>query len=207
MNSEERKITSKNYEEYIKSRFNTLSQIELIEIVKKSVNNEILEDIITKQDIYTKIVDELGVPSPTVRRVARDLRTELLQKIQILQSDMPKVLIYESSEEKSLSSSNLVNLESQMPKKESKSMIIGTESNEFIQNKMTFEKLKPQLLKDPSYVGKYVAIVKNNICESGADDAKLAKQVYDQHGYVPMYIGLVSMKSKKTKIPSVLGVK
>jgi hypothetical protein len=26
-----------------------------------------------------------------VRRVARDLRTELLQKIQILQSDMPKV--------------------------------------------------------------------------------------------------------------------
>jgi len=27
---------------------------------------------------------------PTVRRVARDLRNELLQKIQILQSDMPK---------------------------------------------------------------------------------------------------------------------
>ena len=43
-----------------------------------------------KQDIYTKVVDELGVPRPTVRRVARDLRTELLQKIQILQSDMPK---------------------------------------------------------------------------------------------------------------------
>jgi len=30
------------------------------------------------------------VPRPTVRRVARDLRTELLQKIQILQSDMHK---------------------------------------------------------------------------------------------------------------------
>ena len=44
-----------------------------------------------KQDIYTKVVDELGVPRPTVRRVAIDLRTELLQKIQILQSDMPKV--------------------------------------------------------------------------------------------------------------------
>ena len=44
-----------------------------------------------KQDIYTKVVDELGVPRPTVRRVARDLRTELLQKIKILQSDMPKV--------------------------------------------------------------------------------------------------------------------
>ena len=41
----------------------------------------------TKQDIYTKVVDELGVPRPTVRRVARDLRNELLEKIQILQSD------------------------------------------------------------------------------------------------------------------------
>ena len=40
-----------------------------------------------KQDIYTKVVDELGVPRPTVRRVARDLRNELLDKIQILQSD------------------------------------------------------------------------------------------------------------------------
>ena len=40
-----------------------------------------------KQDIYTKVVDELGVPRPTVRRVARDLRNELLEKIQILQSD------------------------------------------------------------------------------------------------------------------------
>jgi hypothetical protein len=46
-----------------------------------------------KQDIYTKVVDELGVPRPTVRRVARDLRTELLQKIQILQSDMPKATV------------------------------------------------------------------------------------------------------------------
>ena len=40
-----------------------------------------------KQDIYTKVVDELGVPRPTVRRVARDLRNELLEKIQILQSE------------------------------------------------------------------------------------------------------------------------
>jgi len=43
-----------------------------------------------KQDIYTKVVDELGVPRPTVRRVARDLRNELLDKIKILQSEIPK---------------------------------------------------------------------------------------------------------------------
>ena len=34
-----------------------------------------------------QLVDELGVPRPTVRRVARDLRNELLEKIRILQSE------------------------------------------------------------------------------------------------------------------------
>ena len=38
------------------------------------------------------MVEELGVPRPTVRRVARDLRNELLQKIQILQSETPKLV-------------------------------------------------------------------------------------------------------------------
>jgi hypothetical protein len=35
----------------------------------------------------------LGVPRPTVRRVARDLRNELLQKIKILQSEVPEMEI------------------------------------------------------------------------------------------------------------------
>ena len=81
-------------------------------------------------------------------------------------------------------------------------MTIGSES-EFLQNKMTFERLKPKLLKNPSYVGRYVAIVKNEIFESDQSDINLAKKVYDKCGYIPMYVGLVSMKSKKIKIPSV----
>ena len=40
-----------------------------------------------KQEIYSKVVDKLGVPRPTVRRVAGDLRNELLAKISILQSE------------------------------------------------------------------------------------------------------------------------
>jgi hypothetical protein len=58
--------------------------------IKQAINSCLDKGLTDKQDIYTKVVDELGVPRPTVRRVARDLRTELLQKIQILQSDMPK---------------------------------------------------------------------------------------------------------------------
>ena len=40
---------------------------------------------LTKQEIYTKVVDKLEVPRPTVRRVARDLRTKYHNKIVQLQ--------------------------------------------------------------------------------------------------------------------------
>ena len=56
-------------------------------VIKAAINSLLDKGVTDKQDIYTKVVDELGVPSPTVRRVARDLRNELLEKIQILQSD------------------------------------------------------------------------------------------------------------------------
>ena len=56
-------------------------------VIKAAINALLDKGVTDKQDIYTKVVDELGVPRPTVRRVARDLRNELLEKIQILQSD------------------------------------------------------------------------------------------------------------------------
>ena len=56
-------------------------------VIKAAINSLLDKGVTDKQDIYTKVVDELGDPRPTVRRVARDLRNELLEKIQILQSD------------------------------------------------------------------------------------------------------------------------
>lgn len=58
-------------------------------IIKQAINSYLDKGLTDKQDIYTKVVDELGVPRPTVRRVARDLRNELLAKIKILQSEIP----------------------------------------------------------------------------------------------------------------------
>ena len=55
-------------------------------IIKEAINSLLDEGITDKQDIYSKVVDKLGVPSPTVRRVAGDFRNELLTKIKILQS-------------------------------------------------------------------------------------------------------------------------
>jgi uncharacterized protein (UPF0147 family) len=59
-------------------------------VIKEAINSYLDKGISDKQDIYTKVVDDLGVPRPTVRRVARDLRNELLEKIKILQSEVPK---------------------------------------------------------------------------------------------------------------------
>ena len=53
-------------------------------IIKEAINFYLDNGVTDKQDIYTKVVDQLGVPRPTVRRVARELRTELLQKIALL---------------------------------------------------------------------------------------------------------------------------
>ena len=61
--------------------------------IKQAINELLDKGITDKQDIYSKVVEELGVPRPTVRRVARDLRNELLQKIKILQSEVPEIEI------------------------------------------------------------------------------------------------------------------
>lgn len=56
-------------------------------VIKDAINSCMDRGVTDKRDIYQKVVDELGVPRPTVRRVARDLRNELLEKIQILQAE------------------------------------------------------------------------------------------------------------------------
>ena len=62
-------------------------------VIKAAINNLLDNGVTDKQDIYTKVVDDLGVPRPTVRRVARDLRNELLEKNKILQSETRTTLI------------------------------------------------------------------------------------------------------------------
>ena len=63
-------------------------------VIKEKIN-ELLSppyNITDKQVIYTK-VQELGFPRPTVRRVAGELRNELLAKIKILQSETQQTTV------------------------------------------------------------------------------------------------------------------
>ena len=62
-------------------------------VIKEAINSLLDEGITDKQDIYSKVVDNLGVQRPTVRRVARDLRNELLTKIKILQSEAQQTTV------------------------------------------------------------------------------------------------------------------
>jgi len=59
-------------------------------VIKQAINSYLDKGLTDKQDIYSKVVNDLSVPRPTVRRVARDLRNELLEKISILQSEAIK---------------------------------------------------------------------------------------------------------------------
>ena len=62
-------------------------------VIKEAINSLLDEGVTDKQDIYSKVVDKLGVTRPTVRRVARDLRNELLTKIKILQSETQQTTV------------------------------------------------------------------------------------------------------------------
>ena len=61
-------------------------------VIKEAINSLLDEGITDKQVIYTK-VQELGFPRPTVRRVAGELRNELLAKIKILQSETQQTTV------------------------------------------------------------------------------------------------------------------
>ena len=62
-------------------------------VIKDAINSFLDDGITDKQDLYSKVVDKLGVPRPTVRRVARDFRNELLTKIKILQSETQQTTV------------------------------------------------------------------------------------------------------------------
>ena len=53
-------------------------------IISETIEKYIDMGMTDKSEIFTKVVEELNVPRPTVRRVARDLRDNLARKIEIL---------------------------------------------------------------------------------------------------------------------------
>jgi len=44
--------------------------------------------LINKDEIIQKVIEETGVPRPTIRRILRDMRNEMIRKVRILQSEI-----------------------------------------------------------------------------------------------------------------------
>ena len=65
-------------------------------IIEIAIEQKLDAGIRNKHQIFSEVVDELGVPRPIVRRIARDLRSKYLNKVRILQSEIT------TSDEKSL---------------------------------------------------------------------------------------------------------
>jgi len=57
-------------------------------IIKNRINDLIDSGMNEKQKIIQKIVEEFGIPRPDVRRITRELREEMMNKIKILQSEV-----------------------------------------------------------------------------------------------------------------------
>jgi len=58
-----------------------------------------------------------------------------------------------------------------------------------------FKELKPQLIVQPEFVGKYVAIIKGKMEGVGENKNQLAKEMYQKFGNVEMFVGNVSLKT------------
>ena len=64
-----------------------------------------------------------------------------------------------------------------------------------------FFRLLPVLLG--SFPGRYVAVHRGNIVAEGSDQIEVARQAYERVGYVPVYVGKVSIEPvRPVRLPS-----
>lgn len=56
-------------------------------LVKEKINELLDMGFTDKNKIISSVVNELNVPRPTVRKLARELRIEFMKKAMILQAD------------------------------------------------------------------------------------------------------------------------
>jgi len=58
-------------------------------VVIREVERLLDAGLVNKNEIIHKVIEETGIPRPTVRRIIRDMRNEMLRKIRILQAESP----------------------------------------------------------------------------------------------------------------------
>jgi len=66
----------------------------------------------------------------------------------------------------------------------------------------SFLQARNDLIRDPRYNGKYVAVLQGAVVDCDEDKRRLARRVYERHGYIPIYIDMVAPSERRVEIPS-----
>jgi hypothetical protein len=64
-----------------------------------------------------------------------------------------------------------------------------------------FEELRPKLLKDERYRGKWVAIINNKLIGPADNDSELSKIIDEKYGNVPAFIERVVKEKRVLELP------
>jgi len=72
----------------------------------------------------------------------------------------------------------------------------------FERERQAFLRIKDSLLDNPQFRGKFVAIYRGGIVDHDEDNLELARRVYSEHGYVPIYIGKIERERRVIEMPS-----
>ena len=66
---------------------------------------------------------------------------------------------------------------------------------------MAFRRLLPQLLSNPDYAGRFVAIHDERVVDHDANDIVLVQRVHAQFGYVPIHVARVTERTAPERVP------
>jgi len=80
------------------------------------------------------------------------------------------------------------------------------ELDAFERERKTFLRIRDSLLDNPEFRGKFVAIYEGNVVDQDEDNRELAKRVYREYGYVPIYIGKIERERRIIEMPSPEGL-
>ncbi len=74
-------------------------------------------------------------------------------------------------------------------------------SDTWERERAAFFRLLPSLLR--SHAGEYVAVHDGRVVGSGPDQVEVALRAYEAHGYVPIFVGLVTdQPPRAVRVPS-----
>jgi hypothetical protein len=73
---------------------------------------------------------------------------------------------------------------------------------QFARQRVTFLQKKQELLNDPAYRNKFVAVVDGKVVDSDYNDGALAERMYRKFGYIPLYIGKIATEEETFDVPS-----